>query len=157
MDVVSKNGVYLLSIPLKADGTIDDKEKKNVDGISRWFQINGEAIYNTEPYVLFGEGSMASKASGKKLTSLKCTRRDIRFTQKGNCVYAFCLKAHGGMIRIHSLAPERERIKDVRVLGCGSCKWQFTDDCLEIRYHPTLELCSQAVHAVKITFKKQLH
>lgn len=153
VDVVSKNGVYLLSIPLKADGTIDDKEKKIVDGIGRWFQINGEAIYDTEPYAVFGEGPLASKASGKKLSSLKCTRRDIRFTQKGNCVYAFCLKAHGGIIRIHSLAAERERIKDVRVLGCGSCKWQFTGDCLEIRYHPTLELCNQAVHAVKIILK----
>ena len=55
-DVVSKNGNLLLNVPVRGNGTIDDKEEAVVDEIGAWTQRNGEAIFGTRPWRIFGEG-----------------------------------------------------------------------------------------------------
>ena len=59
IDIVSKNGNLLLSIPLRADGTYDEKEAAILDGIEAWMTVNKESIFNTRPWVRFGEGPVA--------------------------------------------------------------------------------------------------
>jgi len=56
IDIVSKNGNLLLSIPLRGDGTIDELEVTFLKGMAEWMKINGEAIYDTRPWIIFGEG-----------------------------------------------------------------------------------------------------
>lgn len=61
VDIVSKNGNLLLSVPLRADGTFDEKEEKILNEFGNWMNINKEAIYQTRPWKIFGEGPIADK------------------------------------------------------------------------------------------------
>jgi alpha-L-fucosidase len=96
-DVVSKNGNLLLSVPLRGDGSLDEKEKVVVEGIAEWMLVNQESIFGTRPWKVFGEGpAMASAApltaqgfnegKGKPFTA-----EDIRFTAKGDVLYAIAM------------------------------------------------------------------
>jgi len=91
-DVVSKNGNLLLNVPIRGDGTIDDKEERVVDEIASWTQRNGEAIYGTRPWRRYGEGptkppeGMLNEGEAKPFTV-----EDIRFTSKGETLYAIFL------------------------------------------------------------------
>jgi alpha-L-fucosidase len=95
IDIVSKNGNLLLSIPVRGDGTIDELEIKVLDGITDWMQINGEAIYATRPWKVYGEGpsirSVARGTFGGAADVRSYTTDDIRFTCKGDTLYAFVM------------------------------------------------------------------
>lgn len=125
VDAVSKNGFFLLNIPGRPDGTIDTDEESILDEIGKWMYINGEAIYATRPWKIYGEGPHKVEAGQKK--GHKGTRvldyRDIRFTRnkRGNIVYAIVLgwpeedieiKSFG---RVSSLKPGK--IANVEMLG----------------------------------------
>ena len=61
-DIVSKNGNLMLSVPFQRDGTPDSDEIKIVSEIGAWLKVNGEAIYATRPWKIYGEGpSTAAK------------------------------------------------------------------------------------------------
>lgn len=97
IDVVSKNGNLLLNIPLRGDGSIDEKERIVVEEIAAWMQINSESIYGTRPWKVLGEGpAMESTAplSGPGFNEGKGKpfgSSDIRFVTKGNILYATLL------------------------------------------------------------------
>jgi alpha-L-fucosidase len=55
-DIVSKNGNLLLSVPLRGDGSLDEDEVAILEALARWFAVNGEAIYGTRPWRIYGEG-----------------------------------------------------------------------------------------------------
>ena len=59
---MSKNGTFILNVPGRADGTIDSKEIAVLDRITEWIQVNGEAIYETRPWNVFGEGPATMKS-----------------------------------------------------------------------------------------------
>ena len=61
VDIVSKNGNLLLNIPLRADGTYDEKAAQFLDELEAWMSQNGESIFGTRPWVRFGEGPVAEK------------------------------------------------------------------------------------------------
>jgi alpha-L-fucosidase len=92
VDAVSKNGTFILNVPGRPDGTIDADEKAIVDAIGGWMQINGEAIYETRPWKVFGEG--ANRAKGGAFQGAgQLDARDVRFTRNkhGDIVYAIVL------------------------------------------------------------------
>ncbi len=51
IDIVSKNGNLLLSVPMKGNGTIDDKEEKILEDIAAWMEVNGEGYLTHVPGV----------------------------------------------------------------------------------------------------------
>ncbi len=143
VDVVSKNGNLLLSVPLRADGTFDEKEKAIMDEFGVWMRQNCEAIYDTRPWVRFGEGPIAESsiqlnAQGFNEGSYQnAGSSEIRFTQKKNVLYAIALdwpKDH--TIRIKSLGKNKKdygkRIHSVKLIGYGKVKFQQTDEALEV-------------------------
>ena len=95
VDTVSKNGTFLLDIPGKPDGTIDQKERHILEQIGAWFKINGEAIYGTRPWNVFGEGPHIVKAGSfqGQSTTGQLDASDIRYTRNkaGTVVYAIVL------------------------------------------------------------------
>jgi len=94
IDVTAKNGILLLNVPPKPDGTFADFIVKELDEIGNWLQINGEAIYETMPWTIYGEGPSSLKKVGhysESKANASYTVNDFRFTQKNNTLYAICL------------------------------------------------------------------
>jgi alpha-L-fucosidase len=92
-DVVSKNGTLLFNVPVRGDGTIDEKEEAIVDQIAAWNARNGEAIFGTRPWRKFGEGPTQPPPSGAfgEEKQKPFTSEDIRFTTKAGTLYAILL------------------------------------------------------------------
>jgi len=106
-DIVSKNGALLLNVGPKPDGTIPDGDRQILLDIGRWLAVNGEAIFSTRPWKVFGEGP-TEVASGLFTDTKRgaFTSRDIRFTTKGDALYAIVLAwPESGEATIQSLSP----------------------------------------------------
>jgi alpha-L-fucosidase len=97
VDIVSKNGNLLLSVPVRGNGTIDEKEQAIVEEIGRWMAANGEAIHDTRPWTVFGEGpalhgtAPLTDQGMNEGKNAPLTAADVRFTAKGDAVYAFVM------------------------------------------------------------------
>jgi len=93
IDTVSKNGTAILNIPGRPDGTIDSKEIAVLDKISAWMKVNGEAIYETRPWTVFGEGPAARLNQAGQSNTAGFGPQDIRFTRNkpGTVLYAIVL------------------------------------------------------------------
>lgn len=141
VDVVSKNGNLLLSVPLRADGTFDEKEHAIMKEFAAWMRINSEAIYSTRPWVKFGEGPIAEaniklNAQGFNEGSYaRASAADVRFTQTRKHLYATALGwPKNGKLTIKSLAKDSkdfpQKISRVELLGYGKVKFQRTADGL---------------------------
>ena len=106
-DIVSKNGNLLLNIPLRGSGAIDDDERKVLDGLASWMPANREAIFGTRPFAVYGEGPPDVQGSGNfnERNRRPYTSQDIRFTTKGEALYAIALGwPADGKLTIRSLA-----------------------------------------------------
>jgi alpha-L-fucosidase len=121
IDIVSKNGMLLLNIGPKADGTITDEETKVLLDIGKWLSVNGDGIYGTTPWKMFGEGEVNNEDGFFKDSDEKAfTENDFRFTYKNCCLYAFQMRPNGKTVKIKSLARTGYHdflIGNVSVLG----------------------------------------
>ncbi|MFV0399871.1 MAG: alpha-L-fucosidase [Oscillospiraceae bacterium] len=136
MDVVSKNGTFLLSLPLRPDGTHDEEELAIIGQITRWMAVYGEAVYGTRPYSHYGEGP-STNVTADTIQELDCTEEDFRFTKKGNTLYAVCMNAAPGKpLCIQSLNGLREQVEVVDCLGGGEVRWEWRDEALIVRVNP---------------------
>jgi alpha-L-fucosidase len=107
-DVVSKNGTFLLNVPVRGDGTIDEQEVAIVKQIGAWMKVNGEAIYATRPWKVCGEGpsidnAPAIQAQGFNEGKIKLGVDDVRYTTKGKVLYAIVLGSPTKPVALKSL------------------------------------------------------
>ncbi len=144
VDIVSKNGNLLLSIPLRADGTYDEKEAIILDGIEAWMAVNKESIIGTRPWVKFGEGPVAEKDIKLNAQGFndgqysKMDSRDIRFNQTKKHLYVTPLGwPEDGKVVVKSLAKGnpyfKKGITKVELLGFGRLKAVQTAQGLEVQ------------------------
>jgi len=148
IDIVSKNGTLLLNIGPHADGTIPDTDAGILRDIGRWLSLNGEAIYASRPWKVYGEGPTQVVAGSFQDTKRSdFTARDVRFTTKGDILYAIVLGwPENGEVTIESLASKRGlfsgAIGQVELLGGqGALEWSHTDEGLRVKLpaQPPLE------------------
>ncbi len=146
VDVVSKNGNLMLSVPVKGNGTIDSDERKIVEEIGRWMKVNSESIYDTRPWTIFGEGPAIENAAplskqgfnegkGKPMGA-----EDIRFVTKGDVLYATVMGwPENGKVRIKNLGTNSQhynkKISKVELLSTNqSLSFEQTADGLLVNF-----------------------
>jgi alpha-L-fucosidase len=119
IDTVSKNGNLMLNIPLRGDGSIDGDERKILEDIAAWMKVGSEGIFETRPWKIYGEGptriggGMHGESSG-----VLWTAQDIRFTTKGDILYAYAMEwPEDGRMVIPALADRAGRVERVELLG----------------------------------------
>ena len=113
---------------------------KTFDDIGKWTAVNGEGIYGSRPWKIFGErpaSAMTVKAGNFNEDHIKYTAEDVRFTTNGNKLYAFLLDVPGGDIRIRSLGKASRLnmlpIREIKLLGSsGKIQWRQEEDALII-------------------------
>ena len=139
VDIVSKNGCLLLNIGPKSDGTIPTEVQTILLNMGKWLAVNGEAIYATRPWKVYGEGPTKVVGGSFKDTATNgYTAEDIRFTAQGETLYAIALAwPQDGKLRIKSLAADsdltKREIKTVQALDSrAQAKWTRTAEGLVI-------------------------
>jgi alpha-L-fucosidase len=152
-DIVSKNGCMLLNVGPNADGSIPDRAEKLLSELGGWLQVNGEAIYGTRPWKVYGEGPTKSKGGGfSENKDPDFHADDIRFTTKSDTLYAVSLGLPDKDLMLRSLGKSAGSVRSVEVLGAGAAQWSQDDDGLTLK--PMAKWpCKHAV-IFKITFAK---
>lgn len=155
IDVVSKNGNFFLNVGPKKDGSFATQTIEQLESIGDWLRVNGEAIYATRPFTIFGEGPTNQTTDRVTYPSqiVPFTHEDIRFTQKGNNVYAIFLGwPYAGKVSISSFSSNghiRSAIKRISLLG-NDASLDYTQDSTALTVSlPTEKPCMHA-YALKI-------
>tara|TARA_A100001015_G_scaffold240260_1_gene273887 strand:+ start:2704 stop:4158 length:1455 start_codon:yes stop_codon:yes gene_type:complete len=157
IDIVSKNGCLLLNIGPRADGTIPAEAVTILEEIGAWLALNGEAVYDTRPWVVYGEGpTEVNQGHHSEKKNKDAGHEDIRFTMKGDQLYATALGwPDDGVFTVETLrrgSPELERsIRSVELIsGSNRVEWKQTSECLRIEVGGRAP-CAAAI-AFRITF-----
>lgn len=156
IDVVSKNGNYVLNVELLPDGTIPLDHKVILDEFGDWLKLNGEAIYATSPWKVHGDNLLSrladldSKNANAANSDLPAKKRkrskqfnnrtkdspdygheEVRFTTKGDVLYVFVLNPAEGEIELPSLGLSSKhkpnQIQSIRLIG-GVQEINFSQD-----------------------------
>ena len=148
IDNVSKNGLMLLNIGPKPDGTIPEKDKNILKGIGKWLEVNGKAIFDTQTWDQYGEGPTKMNVSGPfsdNKDKIKYTAKDFRFTTKGNKLFAISLGWPNKNFKIQSMDKLYEgEILDVKLIGSKEkIEWKLSNEGLHIT-RPNRKPCDHA-------------
>ena len=130
IEAVSKNGNLLLSMELNPDGTIPHEIKKSVNIVGDWLKINGEAIYGTRPWKVFGDGKSVrgehvETVDGELRNAVEAQKQgehfnqrttatplfahdEVRYTTKGDDFYIIVMNPSNGEFVIPSLGKSSE-------------------------------------------------
>jgi len=159
IDIVSKNGNLLLNIVQTPEGDLEEDVLNILENIATWMADNGEAIYGTHPWKVYGEGPSVTENQDKgHFGGLKDVRAyqstDFRFTLKGKTLYAFCMETPSGDIHVKSLGlktPTGKKVSSVKLLGSKEkLKWSQNDEELIIQKPAQLPSYSTIVFAVQL-------
>jgi alpha-L-fucosidase len=160
VDIVSKNGNLLLNVGPRPDGTIPHEVRQVLLDVGAWLTANGEAIYGTRPWKIYGEGpTKVAAGSFHDTETANYKPEDFRFTSKGDVLYAIGLGwPSNGEAVIHSLAPTAgsEKVKNVMLLGSGA-KTQFEQRADGLHVQLPAQAPSQYAYVLRVTFDNVAH
>jgi alpha-L-fucosidase len=140
IDIVSKNGALLLNVGPRPDGTIPEPECELLLSIGSWLDVNGEAIYGTRPWKIYGEGpTQVAGGMFQEARRAGFTSADVRFTTKGDVLYAILLGwPESGEAIIQSLGANlplyTAKIERISLVGSpASLQWQREAGALKVK------------------------
>jgi len=139
IDIVSKNGQLLLNISPKANGVIPQAQKDSLLGVGKWLRANGEAIYNTRPYITYGEGPKRLKSSGHFVEmDGEYNQENIRYTQNNNTIYAIQMGWPGSRKKVTLKSLSKLNLPNLQIQKISvvdspeEISWEMTEKGLEI-------------------------
>lgn len=130
VDVVSKNGNLLLNIGPESDGTIPEQARAILLEMGAWLRINGEAIYGSRPWLLYGEGPTKVTSTTMNSDRQEFTAEDIRFTTHNGALYAIALGwPTDGELRVRTL------FRGTPYLKGAVCKVELLGSSAPLTFH----------------------
>jgi len=155
IDIVSKNGNLLLNIGPRSDGTITEEETATLLQTGKWLEINGEAIYGTRPWILFGEGPTESASGSFAYQKKPFTAEDIRFTSKSGFLYVITLGLPKSRTNVKALGSRSGNgtIESIELIGAHE-KLNWTQNADALIIEPSTKYPSDFAVVYKLTFKK---
>ena len=159
VDIVAKNGLMLLNVPPNPDGSIPEEMVYLLTEMGAWLKVNGDAIYKTRPWTVFGEGPTRLPEGGHKIEKIDIayTNTDIRYTKKSDKeIYAIVMDKPEEEILMKTLSTDigalNSKIMSVSLLGSDEkLAWERNSRGLVIkppRLYPT-----DYAHAFKIVME----
>jgi alpha-L-fucosidase len=160
IDIVSKNGNLLLNIGPRSDGTIPEPVQQVLLEIGAWLNLNGEAIYATRPWRVYGEGpTKVAAGSFHDSETASYTAEDFRFTTKGDVLYAIGLAwPTDGEAVIHSLSPTAasKPVQSITLLG-SDAKPRFEQRADGLHVQLPTQARAKYAYVLRVTFDRDLH
>jgi len=136
VEIVSKGGNYLLNVGPTAEGVIPQPSVERLREVGAWLKVNGEAIYGSLPWKIFHEQVPSGDKSTEPTDAHAARRVDVRFTAKGNSVYAICLAWPEKDLLVKALGRQGvpgESVTAVRMLGASEAvKWLQSENGLAL-------------------------
>jgi alpha-L-fucosidase len=163
IDIVSKNGNLLLSVPVRGNGTIDEKEEKILNDIAAWMDVNSEGVFGTRPWTIYGEGPSTEVVNPMKAQGFnedkvgKMGEGDFRFVAKGNNLYVHVFKIpENGVVKIKALGNNSGslmgNIAGVSLLGTANeVNYKQEDDALVVEMPKGVK--NAISYVLKVTIK----
>ena len=153
LEAIAKDGNYAINIPLSPAGELDPGGEQTLKDMGDWMEINGEGVYDSSAWDVWGEGSvvMGGGNLGKGQAKTSYTAKDIRFTAKGDAVYAWLMAwPPDGKAVIRSLGSAAGTIAQVTLLGSKEeVTWKQTANGLEVALPATVPC--QFAYGLKVT------
>jgi alpha-L-fucosidase len=160
IDIVSKNGNLLLNIGPRSDGTIPGPVQQVLLDVGAWLTINGEAIYSTRPWRVYGEGPTKAAAGSFHDTDVqKYTAADFRFTTKGDALYAIGLAWPGdGEAVVQSLASAAgsQLVQSVALIG-SDARLRFEQRADGLHVQLPAQAPAKYAYVLRLTFEHASH
>ncbi len=143
IDITSKNGILLLNVSPKANGTIPEEQRKVLLELGDWLEQYGEAIYDTRPWYTYGEGPVKEPPGHflhhKEFLKIKYSEKDIRYTTRQNSLYAILLGRPdpGSVVNLLSFSTDSIQnppgILQISLLGSDAAvEWDLDQDGLKL-------------------------
>jgi alpha-L-fucosidase len=138
VDIVSRSGNLLLNFPLPGSGELDAEEQQILSSITSWMRVNSEGIHGTRPWKVYGEGPSLStpetSVGFNEKNRKELTAEEIRFTSKGDRLYAFVMGWPSGETVVKSID---KKVHNIELLGHkGKLKWSQDEAGLKVQMPP---------------------
>ncbi|HIZ54986.1 MAG TPA: alpha-L-fucosidase [Firmicutes bacterium] len=164
IDHVSKNGNLLLNVLPTVEGRIPDEQKKLLLGMGKWLKKNGEAIYATRAWRVYGEGPTIM-GSDHFSDMQSGTPQDIRYTRnkQADTLYAITLGWPGEKVTLQNLSAQRmdiSNLMDVTLIGQEQGEYiplDYEQDADGLHIHmPDTPPCGEEAYVLKLRFQDQI-
>jgi alpha-L-fucosidase len=155
VDAISKNGVVMLNVALRGDGTLPEKQADYLTAFGDFLKNNGEGIYGSRPWKVFGEGPLKVKDGRQGENHKDFSQQDIRFTQKDGVLYAFVLAKPTKDIVIKTLAYGAaldKEVSNISLMGSEE-KIIWTRSKTDLTIQLPMHIPTEIVNGFKITLK----